>query len=303
MKTPVFSSSARLWSAFMAGDALGSPAEFCYRDDIISHFPHGLRKMVPGFGTLIDREAGVVTDDTQMAACLQRALVRADGYDPDIAREEYLAWLATDPPDVGETVKDALEGRFNLESQANGALMRAFPIALWAEEHPQFDWENAALQDAALTHPHPTCLLANYVFTGSLVFALAAARKGRPASPQRVLRHALALCKEKDHPLDPSHPSTRAVEAALRASRHRVPDYDGECIGWVLVTLQGAFYQLLHAPSLRTAITRSASAGGDTDTNAATAAVLYAATFPDASLPATWLTTLRRRNPEYAHLL
>ena len=287
----------------MAGDALGSPAEFCYRGDIVSRFPHGLRKMVHGFGTLIDREAGVVTDDTQMAACLQRALVRADGYDPDIAREEYLAWLATDPPDVGETVKDALEGRCNLESQANGALMRVFPIALWAVEHPGFDWREAALQDAALTHPNPTCLLANYVFTGSLVFALTAARKGRPASPQRVLRHALALCKGKESPLGPNHPSTVAVEATLCASLHHVPDYDGEFIGWVLVTLQGAFYQLLHAPSLRSAITRSASAGGDTDTNAATAAVLYAATFPDASLPVTWLTTLRRKNPEYAHLI
>ena len=303
MKTPVFSSSARLWSAFMAGDALGSPAEFCYRHDIVAHFPHGLQKMVPGFGIVTDREAGVVTDDTQMAVCLQRALVRADGYDPDIAREEYLAWLATDPPDVGETVKDSLEGRFNPESQGNGALMRIFPIALWAVDHPQFDWKNAALQDAALTHPHPICLLANYVFTGSLVFALTAARKGRPASPQRVLRHALGLCRGKGSPFGPNHSSAVAVEAALRASRHRVPDYDGELIGWVLVTLQGAFYQLLHAPSLRAAITRSASAGGDTDTNAATAAVLYAATFPDASLPATWLTTLRRRNPEYAHLI
>ena len=132
----------------MAGDALGSPAEFSYRGDIVSLFPNGLRKMVPGFATMAGREAGVVTDDTQMAACLQRALVRADGYDPDIAREEYLAWLATDPPDVGETVKDALEGRCNLESQANGALMRVFPIALWAVEHPGFDWREAALQDA-----------------------------------------------------------------------------------------------------------------------------------------------------------
>lgn len=303
MHVPVSSPSAQLWSAFMVGDALGAPAEFCYRHDIVSHFPHGLRKMVPGFGIVTDREAGVVTDDTQMAACLQRALVRADGYAPDIARGEYLAWLATDPPDVGETVKDSLEGRFNLESQGNGALMRIFPIALWAADHPLFDWKNAALQDAALTHPHPTCLLANYVFTGSLLYALTAARKGRPASPQRVLRHALALCKGKEHPFGPNHPSTGAVKAALRASLHHAPDYDGEFIGWVLVTLQGAFYQLLHAPSLRAAITRSASAGGDTDTNAATAAVLYAATFPGASLPATWLTTLRRRNPEYAHLI
>ena len=287
----------------MVGDALGAPAEFCYRSEIVSRFPLGLQKMVPGFGIMTDREAGVVTDDTQMAACLQRALVRADGYDPDIAREEYLTWLATDPPDVGETVKDSLEGHFNLESQGNGALMRIFPIALWAAEHPQFDWRNAALQDAALTHPHPTCLLANYVFTGSLLYAFTAARKRRPASPQQVLRHALALCRGKDRPFDPSHSATGAVEAALRASLHHVPDYDGEFIGWVLVALQGAFYQLLHAPSLRTAITRSASAGGDTDTNAATAAVLYAATFPNASLPSTWLTTLRRRNPEYAHLI
>ncbi len=283
----------------MAGDALGAPAEFLDRSEILEYYPRGLRRMVSGFGIMIDRPVGEVTDDTQMAACLQCSLERANGYDPAVAREEYLKWLATDPPDVGETVKCALEGHPNPESQGNGALMRVFPIALWALSHPDFDWQRAAMDDAAVTHPNFTCQLANLVFVSALLYALTTKRqsstqKGAEILAREVLEHAIMTCDSYR-----SHPEARKITRILRASRHHAPEYDGEFIGWVLVTLQGAFYQLLHAPSLRAVITRSASAGGDTDTNAAVAAVLYAATFRETYLPQSWLTTLHSANPEY----
>ncbi len=44
--------------------------------------------------------------------------------------------------------------------------------------------------------------------------------------------------------------------------------------GWVLVALQNAFYQLLHAPSLRDGVVATVMLGGDTDTNGAKGANL-----------------------------
>lgn len=287
----------------MAGDALGAPAEFLDRDEILAFYPHGLQSMVDGFGIVRDRLAGEVTDDSQMAACLQRALERADGYNPAIARDEYLKWLATDPPDVGETVQSTLMGIPKPESQGNGALMRVFPIALWTLEHPEFDWKSAAMDDAAITHTNFTCHLANLVFVSALHYALAVnygqVNEHRvPVSPSNVLQSAITACEE----FNPK-PEAQAIIHVLREARIHPPEYDGESIGWVLVTLQGAFYQLLHAPSLRSAITRAASAGGDTDTNAAVTAVLYAATFPNSRIPTSWLRTIRRANPDYAKYL
>ena len=210
------------WAALMVGDALGAPAEFLYEYEIRERYPEGLREMAPGFGIMTDRRPGEVTDDTQMAVCLHRALLRADGWDADAAREEYVRWLATDPPDVGETVKAGLEGRPIRESQGNGALMRAMPLALWAACHPGFDWESAAREDAALTHPHPVCTDSNALYVYALLQAL------RPhATRQGVYDSALAWAMGQQLDL--------SVISTLLAAATTPPDYDdngGERIGW-----------------------------------------------------------------------
>jgi ADP-ribosylglycohydrolase len=58
--------------------------------------------------------------------------------------------------------------------------------------------------------------------------------------------------------------------------------------GWVLIALQNAFYQLLHAPSLEEAVVRTVRAGGDTDTNAAICGALVGAVYGREAVPAQW---------------
>lgn len=281
------------WAALMIGDALGAPAEFLYEYELRERYPNGLREMVPGFGIMTDRRPGEVTDDTQMAVCLHRALVRADGWNADIAREEYLQWLATDPPDVGETVKAGLEGHPIHDSQGNGALMRAMPLALRAARHPGFDWETAAREDAALTHPHPVCADCNALYVYALLQAL------RPkATRQGVYDRALAWAMQQRLHI--------SVISALLAAASTPPDYDdngGDRIGWVLIALQCAFYHLLHAPSPAQALITIVSAGGDTDTNAAITAPLLVAIEGMESFPPEWLSCVKQANPAYRSLL
>lgn len=277
----------------MVGDALGAPAEFLDGDEIRAHYPEGIRDMVPGFGIMTDRQPGKVTDDSQMAVCLHSALVRANGWSADAALREYLRWFATDPPDVGGAVQAALEGRPLTGSQGNGALMRVMPIALWAHAHPDFDWETAAREDAALTHPHPVCADCNAVYVYALLQAM------RPGATRRgVYERTLEwLMEQRLH---------FSVTATLLAAADTAPEYDdngGDRIGWVLIALQCAFYHLLHAPSLATALTTIVSAGGDTDTNAAITAPLLAAIEGPDSLPAAWLRCVTQANPEYTYLL
>ena len=44
-------------------------------------------------------------------------------------------------------------------SKANGALMRATPLAVWGHKLPQHDLVEAVMSDAQLTHPNKTCLV------------------------------------------------------------------------------------------------------------------------------------------------
>jgi ADP-ribosylglycohydrolase len=93
------------------------------------------------------------------------------------------------------------------------------------------------------------------------------------------------------------------IQAICRSASER-PDYDGEHIGWVLVALQSAFYQLLHARSFRAGLVDIVSAGGDTDTNAAIAAPLLALVHGLSAIPYRWLRRVRRANLHcYAELL
>lgn len=278
-------SASAAWAGLMIGDALGAPAEFCYHEDIIAEYPEGLREMVPGFGICTDRRPGVVTDDTHMAYCLHLALQDAQGWNPAAALKRYREWQATDPPDIGEATEAALSGHPNAESQGNGALMRVMPIALWAAAHPGFDWQTAAREDAALTHPHPICGEANMVFVHALLQAMQA---GATASDIVDSSLEFAVVQGMSEPL---------IEAIANSSER--PDYDGESIGWVLVALQGAFYQLQHASTFHSALVDVVTAGGDTDTNAAITGTLIAAWRGLPCLYRPWLAAVRAANSDH----
>jgi hypothetical protein len=59
-------------------------------------------------------------------------------------------------------------------------------------------------------------------------------------------------------------------------------------MGHVLIALQNAFYQLLHAPSLEAGVVATVRAGGDTDTNAAMCGALLGAVYGRPAIPAQW---------------
>jgi hypothetical protein len=60
-------------------------------------------------------------------------------------------------------------------------------------------------------------------------------------------------------------------------------------MGWVLIALQNAFWQLLHAESLEEGIVSTVMSGGDTDTNAAIAGALLGAVWGRDAVPLQWL--------------
>jgi len=58
-------------------------------------------------------------------------LLKQRRYSPEEARKAYVFWLNSSPFDCGGTVSAGLRGKPNLESQANGALMRISPLGVF----------------------------------------------------------------------------------------------------------------------------------------------------------------------------
>lgn len=71
--------------------------------------------------------------------------------------------------------------------------------------------------------------------------------------------------------------------------------------GWVLVALQNALFQLLHAPSLQDAVVATVRAGGDTDTNGAICGALLGAVHGREAIPEQWTRMIASCRPMVGH--
>ncbi len=265
----------------MCGDALGAPVERKDRAELHRRFPEGLPGLISGWGNTARVAVGDVTDDSEMAICLLESLCRCRGYRAEDARRNYVRWLNTEPPTVGRTTAAALRGEAQPDSQANGALMRIAPLAIYSCLDAGLDWSRAAAQDAAITHVHPRCAHANIIFTEALRLALSG------AGTEAIHRRALARAEEL---------GDSALKQRLLDARHSLPALEPRS-GWVEIAFQAAFRLLLlcrEAPDVAPALCRLAAEGGDPDTNAAIAGALLGARFGTAALPEDWQQSVLR---------
>ncbi len=160
------------------GDALGGPTEFLPVAEIEQRY--GPWRDLPLVG-----DPALVTDDTQMALCVARALTTAPlepGPLTAALRREFVAWSVSPDNDraPGTTCLAACRGlaaddrpwqqASMLDSKGCGATMRAQPVGLARLD----DTERAAVShlQAALTHGHPTALAAAHL-TAEAVHLLA----------------------------------------------------------------------------------------------------------------------------------
>ena len=259
------------------GDSLGSLLEFDSAAHIARAHPQGVRELADG-GTW-NTIAGQPTDDTEMALALARSMLAAGRYEAKAAFAAYRAWLGSMPFDVGTTVGAALAGNPNTASQGNGSLMRVSPIGVWAAGDPARA-AAAAREDSSLTHPHPVCADACAAYAAAIAVGVGG------ASRDAMLSAALAQVAYSADAAHATSPARAAIERA--AAGEPVCDF-ASSQGWVLIALQNAFFQLMHARDFEQVLVATASAGGDTDTNAAIAGALAGAAYGVEAIPARWV--------------
>jgi ADP-ribosyl-[dinitrogen reductase] hydrolase len=266
----------------LAGDALGSLVEFQTPESIRRKYPHGVRELADGgtWNTL----AGQPTDDSEMALLLARMLVEYGTYDPEQAKQAYVYWLNSGPFDCGGTVSSGLRGHPNLDSQANGALMRISPLGVFGVNHPLAQVAEWARQDARLTHIHPVCQQANSLYATAIAHAI------RTGCDTQELYQQIADWAEAE-----------AVEMSLLDAIHGAAsappaDYVHQQ-GWVLIAFRNALWQLLHAPNLEEGVVDTVMRGGDTDTNAAICGALLGAVYGAKAIPDQWRQALLSCRP------
>ena len=213
---------------------------------------------------------------------LARTLAKGS-FDEHQVLAAYRSWQRSAPFDIGFTTRRGLAGQPDLQSQANGSLMRISPLGIFGAHRPAeaVEWARA---DSRMTHPNPVCQDACAVFVAAIAQAISGG-----TDPQACYE---AACQEASKPnVSPS------VRECLDRAALATPDDFMTHQGWVLIALQNAFFQLLHAETLVAGLSDTIMCGGDTDTNAAIAGALLGAVYGRDAVRRSWQCALLSCRP------
>jgi len=123
------------------GDALGATLEFMDKQQIKQKYSQ-LRDIVGG--GWLSLKPGEWTDDTEMTIAVAQGILENPYYPVTHIGDNFLSWLQTNPPDVGNTINATYQKYLTLNNwheaakavhnemrtAGNGALMRTLPVAL-----------------------------------------------------------------------------------------------------------------------------------------------------------------------------
>jgi ADP-ribosyl-[dinitrogen reductase] hydrolase len=255
------------------GDALGAPVEFLTTREIRAKY--GVLKEIVGGGWL-RLKAGNVTDDTEMALCIARALTAAKGWSLTGIADNLAAWLKSKPVDVGDTcrrgirnylLKGQMETPFNQWDAGNGALMRMLPAALFTLGDDRL-MKRCVVAQARITHNHPLSDGACVIMGRLLHLALTGASKAR-------LRRELEgfFTEYESFRFDP---------------------YRGLATGYVVDTMQTVLFHFFRGTGFEECLVGTVNQGGDADTTGAIVGALAGAYYDLESIPRRWLKRMNQ---------
>lgn len=255
----------------LIGDAAGARLEFLGRRPTEQDLEEALAMMGGG---VLGVAPGQITDDGELTLVLATALVGENEYPREKVAIGYRRWAASSPFDIGHATRAALGGpvssaesasdavarhahAHNQESKANGAMMRASALGIWSTRLSVDEAIRAALDDARLTHPNPSCQWANAAYVVAI-------------------RHMLC------HPGDAAGAFAQAREALDSATGDEAAEVNSwledaangnlpaghPMAGFVRIAFTHAFSHLVRGTTFEQALHDVLSCGGDTDTNA-----------------------------------
>ncbi|PPD47712.1 MAG: ADP-ribosyl-[dinitrogen reductase] hydrolase [Methylobacter sp.] len=253
------------------GDALGATVEFMSPKQIQKR--HGVHSEITGGGWL-GLEAGQVTDDTQMSLALGDAIIGHQGWDIRAVADNFVAWLDSNPPDVGDTCRRGinryrasgeLHGLSSADEAGNGACMRNLPVVLATLNRPDLfaDW---SLQQSHITHHNP--------LSDAATLAL-----GRMAG-QLINGLDMAACQQEADSLLSQH------------GEFAYQPYPGKASAYIVHTVQTVLHYFFSTGSFEACLVATVNQGGDADTTGALAGMLAGAKYGAGQIPERWLAKL-----------
>jgi len=286
----------------MIGDSLGSTVEFFTGKNAKllleknSYFENGLIGGGP-----FHLVPGQFTDDTEMALAIMYVIHNYGKYDQDATAEMYHKWYLSNPFDMGNATRNAVQhntaqkmimmaNALNATSLSNGFLMRLYGLVALYHDKPYEDFVRAVRNDVRLTHGH---LEAQQI---ALVYAMILKKAIDGFSANDVYEKCREIAKIS--PLVTSlynAVDNCADQFVYDGKTYYFQDIDNKMIGFVGY----AFWLLLHClknhTSYKDAILEVAGCAGDSDTNCVVVGAVMGALYPD-TIPRKWIDQVSNFN-------
>ena len=256
------------------GDALGATVEFMTAPEIKASY--GVFRDIIGGGWLRLRP-GQITDDTEMAPCIARAIVQSQGWSLERVAVNFAAWLKSRPVDCGDTCRKGirafmlngtLEAPPNQWDAGNGAAMRLLPVALFSLPDGTL-LSRYMLEQAHLTHNNPVSDAACLCLGRMLHQALCGQSK-------------MQLRREADG-------------LVARFPCFSFQPYHGLASAYVADTMQTVFHWFFRGRTFEECLVGTVNQGGDADTTGAICGMLAGAYYGMESIPRRWIRKMDRR--------
>ena len=282
MTAPDLTSRARgALLGLATGNALGVPTEFLHTAAAIAAaFPDGLPEIIRE-----DTADSPYDDDLALTLLLAEELLEPE---VDLRRLSlrWVEWAEQDGRGIGVWTRTALRHIREHDSPpgstggqaGNGVLSRCLPVALRTFATPS-NLISGSYHTAVLTHPDERC------GWGAVAVNVAAAcfLRGRRDFIGDVLE-ALTSNNAPSELCD-------AIRRVPLERREELP-ITGPEAGYVVHGVEIALWFAYHEPNLERGLRWLATAGGDTDTNAAVAGGLLGARDGERAVPARWVAAV-----------
>lgn len=275
----------------LVGDALGSRYEFTSSSDVKKLLKSDTKNnFIPILGGgPFSVKPGQITDDSELALCLTRALIENKKYLNEKIAQKYIKWFQSNPVDIGISTKKAFlktlsyddivknSKKYNKNSLSNGCLMRISPLAIYGLKISSKELEKCAKDNCIMTNPNEITVNATIVFVVTLKELMKTGNKDK--AYQKALKKAKNDVK-------------KVIEDAKIRPYSIGLKPDGKEQGFYKIALQNAFYHLLNGKDFYTSMIETIALGGDTDTNGCITGTLLGAYYGIEGIPEQWIKTV-----------
>ncbi|MDL2215369.1 ADP-ribosylglycohydrolase family protein [Dysgonomonas sp. OttesenSCG-928-M03] len=269
-------------------DALGLATEFMTKEEVIHHYPNGIR----GYQDIIsDRhhnlwQKGAWTDDTYQMLCILDSILENKEVNLNNIASRFVNWKNTNGIGIGRqtlnilSIRDYAENPFKVSeliwnmsrqtSAPNGGIMRTSIVGCWNYKN----WEQVKINTeniCKLTHYDPRCIGSCVIVT----FIISQFLQEKSYSKSDLINIANQYDSRIEEYLELAYqPDVSLLQL----------DEEGK-IGYTLKTMGSALWAYNYSASFSNELLSIIGQGGDADTNGATAGALLGLKYGFSNIP------------------